>query len=284
MPVVPLADAESVLDRLTPRVLFSDLDGTLVGRGGSLLAGLDGTPTIAAARALLDAHNAHLRIVLISGRTWDRLREVGRVLGTRDAIAELGTVVVIDDKPELIWGETPRDVADTPAAALQQTGALACLLDSFDGRIELHEPPERRQGTILLRGQITVDEANAALRKESFGWARVYDNGRFNRPFSHLGPDRTHALHLTPVGVTKATGVAAYLAHLGLDEHHAAAIGDAPSDLELLGAVGAVFVVANGAWATDAIAHRPDPVILTPHSAGDGWAEAVTALLSHRAP
>jgi len=42
--------------------------------------------------------------------------------------------------------------------------------------------------------------------------------------------------------------------------------------------VGAMFLVANGAWAAAAT----DPataVIVTPSPAGQGWAEAVTALL-----
>ena len=49
MPGLALADAGPVLERLAPALLFSDVDGTLVGRDGSLLADLDGTPTLAAA-------------------------------------------------------------------------------------------------------------------------------------------------------------------------------------------------------------------------------------------
>jgi hypothetical protein len=49
VPAIPLADADGVLDTLDPRVLFSDVDGTLVGRGGSLLADLDGGTSLAAA-------------------------------------------------------------------------------------------------------------------------------------------------------------------------------------------------------------------------------------------
>jgi phosphoglycolate phosphatase len=277
---VPLADAGPILDRLRPRVLFSDVDGTLVGRGGSLLAGFDGTPTLAAAEALLAAHRADLSIVLVSGRPQAKLREVARVLGIRDAIAELGTVLVVDGDAELLWGEVPRDVGDSPADALDRSGALGWLLDRYRGRLEPHEPlPQDRQGTILLRGQLDVAEAAATLADGGYPWASLVDNGRFNRPFSHLGPGRTHAYHLAPAGVTKATAAHRYLERRGLTAEHAAAIGDAPSDLELADVVGAMILVANGAWAAD---ERRD-VIVTEGSAGDGWAEAVTALLARKA-
>jgi hypothetical protein len=111
MPAIPLAAAGEILDRLRPLVLFSDIDGTLVGRGGSLLAGFDGTPTLAAATALLAAHEAELDLVLVSGRPSGKLREVGRVLGIHDAIAELGTVLMLGGETELLWGEVPRDIA-----------------------------------------------------------------------------------------------------------------------------------------------------------------------------
>jgi hydroxymethylpyrimidine pyrophosphatase-like HAD family hydrolase len=281
MPPIPLADADAILDRLRPRVLFSDLDGTLVGRGGSLLAGFDGTPTLAPAKALLAAHQADLTIVLVSGRPYAKLYEVGRVLGIRDAIAELGTVLVVNGEVDLLWGEAPPDLGKTPAQAFDRSGALAWLLDRYQGHLEPHEPlPQDRQGTILLRGQLDVNEAAAALADAGYPWATLVDNGRFNRPFAHLGPGRTHAYHLAPAGVTKATAAHAYLERRGLTAEDAAAIGDAPSDLELTEVVGVVFLVANGAWSLQDRDRRA--VIVTESNAGDGWAEAVSALLARR--
>jgi len=79
--------------------------------------------------------------------------------------------------------------------------------------------------------------------------------------------------------VSKAGTAAAYLAERGLAPGQAAAIGDGPADLELAGVVGAMFLVANGAWAA-ASAPAGQPVIVTPSAAGEGWAEAVAALLA----
>ena len=280
MPGLALADAGPLLDRLAPALLFSDVDGTLVGRDGSLLADLDGRPTLAAAEALVAAHRAGLEVVLVSGRTATQLRETGRLLGTRDAVAELGTVLVRGREEELVWGQAPPDLGDCPAAALERSGALAAVLEGFAGRIEPHTPWHLgRRGTFLLRGQVEVAAADALLADRGLGWARLLDNGRLRGAYPHLGPGPTHAYHLLPAGVSKAGTAAAYLAGRGLAAADAAAIGDSPADLELAGMVGVVFLVANGAWATEA-ADPATPVVVTPSPAGQGWAEAVTALLA----
>jgi hydroxymethylpyrimidine pyrophosphatase-like HAD family hydrolase len=275
-----LADAGPLLDRLAPRLLFSDVDGTLVGRDGSLLADLEGRPTLAAAEALVAAHRAGLEVVLVSGRTAAQLRETGRLLGTRDAVAELGTVLVRGREEELVWGQAPPDLGDCPAAALERSGALAAVLEGFAGRIEPHTPWHLgRRGTFLLRGQVEVAAADALLADRDLGWARLLDNGRLHGAYPHLGPGPTHAYHLLPAGVSKADTAAAYLAGRGLAAADAAAIGDSPADLELAGVAGVLFLVANGAWATEA-ADPATPVVVTPSPAGQGWAEAVTALLA----
>lgn len=278
MTAIPLADADRALAALAPRVLFSDVDGTLVGRGGSLLADLDGGTSLAAAEALVAARRAGLEVVLVSGRTRAQLFEACRLLGLRDAIGELGTVLLRDGKAELQWGQTPREIGATPAEALERSGALETVLAKFAGRIEPHTPwHQGRQGTALLRGQVEAAEVDAALRARGFGWAHLEDNGRLRGPYPHLGDGETHAFHLLPVGVGKAATAAAYLAARGLEAAAAAAVGDGPADLAIADAVGAMFLVANGAWAAEQDPARP--VIVTPSSAGDGFAEVVGALI-----
>jgi hydroxymethylpyrimidine pyrophosphatase-like HAD family hydrolase len=281
MAAFALAEAGQALGALVPSVLFSDVDGTLVGRGGALLADLDGAPSLAAAEALLTARQAGLEIVLVSGRTRAQLWEAARLLGLRDAIAEMGAVLVRDGRAELQWGEAPRDLWETPAVALRRSGALRVVLDGFAGRIEPHVPwHQNRQGTALLRGQVEVAEVDAALRAEGLGWARLLDNGRLRGPYPHLGPGETHAFHLLPAAVSKAATAATYLAARGLAPSQAAAVGDGPADLELADAVGAMFLVANGAWAAAEAGERQ--VIVTPSSAGRGFAEVVRILCSAR--
>jgi phosphoglycolate phosphatase len=275
---IPLAEAHPVLAGLQPRVLFSDVDGTLVGRSASLLADLDGEATLAAAEALIAARRAGLEVVLVSGRTRAQLFEACRLLGLHDAIGELGSVLVRDGKVELQWGETPRDLGTTPAEALERSGALRAVLEEFAGRIEPHSPwHPGRQGTALLRGQVEAAEVNEILKAKGFDWAHLVDNGRLRGSYPHLGGRETHAFHLLPVGVSKALTAATYLAERGLEPRSAAAVGDGPADLEMADAVGAMFLVANGAWAAERDPARQ--VVVTPSSAGGGFAEVVGALI-----
>lgn len=276
-----LISAGGVLDRLRPRVLFSDVDGTLVGKNASFFHGLDGEPTMAAAEALFAAHRAGLEIVLVSGRTRSQLFETGRLLGLRDAIAELGVVVVVEGAAELRWGAVPAGLGETPRAAIQRSGALDLLLKAHAGRLEPHTPWDRgREGTALLRGRVDRAKSDSLLAEAGFDWLWLRDNGRLHAAYPHLGPGEAHAYHLAPRAVTKAASVSHYLHRRGLTPDQAAAVGDSPADLELAEVVGAMFMVANGAWAVErdqALQHR---VITTGASAGDGWAEAVHALVA----
>ncbi|HKF00327.1 MAG TPA: HAD hydrolase family protein [Actinomycetes bacterium] len=278
---LPLAEAAPVLERLRPRVLFSDVDGTLVGRRASLLADLDGRPTLVAASALVAAHTAGLEIVLVSGRTRAQLQESGRLLGVRDAVAELGTVLVVDGGAELEWGRVPRALGPTPAEVLRRSGALDLVLAAFEGRLEFHTPwHEGRQGTALLRGLVDLEQARALLRGEGFDWADLVDNGRLRGAYPRLGlaAGEAHTYHLAPAGVTKGSAAARYLRLRGIGREEAAAVGDSAADLELDAAVGAMFLVGNAGPEARAAA-GPDTVVAAGR-AGEGWAEVVAALLA----
>src|SRR5204863_8834312 len=75
------------------RALYADLDGTLLGPGGSLFLTPDGL-TDAGAEALTSLHRAGVTLVLVSGRTREQMREAGRILQARASIAELGALLI----------------------------------------------------------------------------------------------------------------------------------------------------------------------------------------------
>ena len=63
------------------RCVYVDLDGTLVGRGGSLLHDAEGNVSLMGARALEAAHRADVEVVPVSGRRRDTVREPARAMG-----------------------------------------------------------------------------------------------------------------------------------------------------------------------------------------------------------
>jgi hydroxymethylpyrimidine pyrophosphatase-like HAD family hydrolase len=87
------------------------------------------------------------------------------------------------------------------------------------------------------------------------------------------------AYHLVPRGVSKASAAALYLRRRGVAPTRAVAIGDSAADLEIGGEVAAVVIVANGVAGLDRGAAGAERARSTDASDGDGFAEAVAALL-----
>ena len=274
-----LADhASELVARVSPRVMYVDLDGTLLGPGGSLFARADGGVTEEAAAALATLQRAGVALVPTSGRTGPQVREVARLLAADGYIAELGGIVVRDGTPERRLGEAPP--GSTPVEAMIRSGAAGVLLERNAGRLELHAPWafEDRDVTLLLRGWVDADEASAELAAAGYDWIRLQDNGIIHRRFPSLALDEVHVYHLAPAGVSKRDAVASDLSARDLRPEEAVVIGDAPTDVEASAAVGAGIVVANGAWA----AGDGERVYVTDAANGDGFAEAVRVLVSER--
>jgi phosphoglycolate phosphatase len=271
------AEHTSDLRGFRPRVLYSDLDGTVFGPGGSLFASPGGETSPRAAEAVAALHRAGVELVPVSGRTVRQVREAARLLGARDFIAELGGVTCYELGREVV--RPPFDRGGTPYQALAQSGAAGLLLEAFPGRLVPHAPWsfEAREASMLFRGQVDLGEAREMLGRSGYGWVDLQDNGIIARAFEDLDVPEVHAYHLVPRGVDKATAVRADLRRRGLGPEGAAAVGDSASDSALAPHVGAVFIVANGLVALEG---EPAPnVYQTEGAFGDGFADAVAVLL-----
>jgi hydroxymethylpyrimidine pyrophosphatase-like HAD family hydrolase len=270
-----LAELAASLD---PRVVYTDLDGTLFGPGGSLYATPEGGITEAASEAVAALHRAGTALVPVSGRTETQVREVARILGADGFIAELGGITARGDTIAHEYG-TYRGPG-TPRQQMARSGAAALLLESFAGRLEPHAPWAHadREVTMLFRGHLDLEEARSVLANAGYRWLDLHDNGIIRRSFPGLDVREVHAYHLVPAGVTKASAVAADVGARGLGRREAVAVGDSASDAEVSSHVGAVFIVANGEHAV-AGTDLADNVYLTDAPNGDGFAEVVRGLL-----
>jgi hypothetical protein len=244
------------------KVLYVDVDGTLVGPGGDLFWG----GSLRAAEALLRARRAGLDIVPVSGRGRVQVFELCRLLGFSRGIAELGCIHVGGRDARYELGDFPF-VGETPVEAMLGRGAVQVALDAG---LEPHDPwNEGREATYLLRGSADADQVNGALRAAGFGWCELLDNGRLSRR-----PDgQVHAYHLAPAGTGKPYGVRVDRLHHGLDRTDTAYVGDSASDLDCAAEVGDCWLVANADGDLDG-ARR------TAASYGDGVAEVIDLLLN----
>lgn len=282
--------AESPLGVARPRVVFADLDGTLLGAGGSLFATPGGRRSLEAARGVLDLLEAGIELVPTSGRSRRGMLEPARLLGARSYIAELGALLVEQVLPEEIAIRNFGAAAHvaSPYLEMARSGAGAYLMERFRGRLEPHTPWTRfgREATMLFRGLVDASEATSALAEAGYAWLRVQDNGRLRRTSPTLAVEQVRAYHLTPRGVDKASAVALYLRRRGIPRSRAVAIGDSPADLGIAREAAAVLMVADDADVDargEASAGGGDDVgnaRRTTAGFGEGFAEAVAALLA----
>jgi phosphoglycolate phosphatase len=267
------------------RCVYTDLDGTLLGRGSSLFRDADGGFSLAQSRGLEACHRAGVEVVIMSGRREPQVREAARLMGQTSYIYEAGCAFAIDGETTLLTGEMVPDESGTVYEQMERRGVPKMLFEHFEGRLEYHAPWHHgRILSHLFRGKVDVEEANELLRERGAEDLRLLDNGAIGREMPAIeGP--THAYHLVPRLVSKGGAVAAHARARGYDPADCIAVGDSVEDLEVAASVGRFFVVANGperdpglrgalsAW---------DNATVTEGSMGDGFYEAVVSTLMER--
>ena len=276
----PEARWESVRGGLEEvRVVYTDLDGTMMGPMGNFLLNIRREYTLRPARALVEALERGVDVVPVSGRSGRQLRETARVLGMRNYIAELGVEIVYDlGEKVIINGGALGNACSDLYAAIMETGAPDLLLSRYARRIEYHTPwSDFRDCTPLFRGLVDMEEVNRLLDEESPGLVLV-DNGVLPRTSPTLEVEELRAYHLMPKGVTKEGAAAEDMRLRGFKRSQAIAVGDSSADLPFAREVGAFFLVRNGLYGNPHLLEeisRYDNVIVTEGFLNEGWAEAV---------
>jgi hydroxymethylpyrimidine pyrophosphatase-like HAD family hydrolase len=228
------------------RCLYLDLDGTLLGRGASMLRDGQGKVTIDGVRAVQACLRANVEVVLMSGRRRAQLHEDARLLGQSSYIFEAGACVVLDGEEHWLTGELqPGEL--TIAEQIERKGAPALLLDRYQGRLEYHEPwHTEREVSHLFRGLVDALEVDRLLAEHGHGDLRLLDNGVVNRRSPALAElPHVRGYHLVPKGASKAGGVAFHRRARGYSRGETFAVGDSREDLATAAEVEAFWLVAN---------------------------------------
>ncbi len=260
----------------------------MVGPRGSFWLDADRRLTDEPSTALLALHRAGVHLVLVSGRTRTQLVEAGRIFGADGFIAELGSVVVWSGWREhrVLPGEMPASFdGQAPFDVMSGLGIPQQMFARYPGRLEWHEPWHLgHEVDAMLRGSIDVDEAEAWLTDQGWGWLTLRDNGTL--PISRstgLSPDGlpAHVYHLMPRGLSKGLAVRWDMERRGIDAAEAIAIGDSASDLEMADWVSRLWLTANGLAdpAVAALASVRDNVTICDDAVGLGWSEAIRSIL-----
>jgi phosphoglycolate phosphatase len=253
---------------MSVRCLYLDLDGTLLGRGASLVHDGEGNVSFEGVRAIQACLRADVEIVLMSGRRRLQVAEDARLLGQSAYIFEAGACVVLGagtlgpgvasggrgvepgvpaggEEHWLTGGMLPGEL--TIAEQIERSGAPALLLERYEGRLEYHEPWHlHREVSHLFRGLVDAGEADALLAEHGYAHLRMVDNGVVHRRSQALaGLDHVRGYHLVPVGASKANAVAFHRRVRGYAREQTFAVGDSREDLACAEHVGTFWLVGN---------------------------------------
>lgn len=270
------------------RCLYVDLDGTLLGPGGSLLRGPGGGFSLSGIKALEACSRAGVEVVLYSGRRMASVFEAARLIGQDSYIFEIGCGLVVDG--ELEWltdGVTPSESAGSIYEQIDASGAPALLLERFPGRLEYHTPwSTGREVSHLFRGAVDLEEAAGVLDEAGLGWLRLLDNG-IVREHAKSMPDLpvVSAYHLIPAAASKARAVARHMQARGYAAADCIAAGDSREDMDADSVVGTFWLVANALERDpelESLALARPAVRIAEESFGAGVYEAVVTTLAER--
>jgi hydroxymethylpyrimidine pyrophosphatase-like HAD family hydrolase len=267
------------------RCVYTDLDGTLLGKGASLFHDAEGNFSLLPARALEACHRAGVEVVLKSGRRKAQVMEDARLMGQTAYIYEMGCGLVIDGEETLLTGDLVPSDGKTIHDKIEDSGARRLLFDTYAGRIEHHTPWHlNREISHLMRGLVDAMEVDSLLDEHGHGNLRLVDNGVIAPRDSLPGLEGPpHVYHLIPRAGSKAGAVERHMRARGYTPEECIALGDSREDLGVAPVVGRFFLVANGPEKDPEIMRAAGPnVEVTEGRNGDGFYEAVIRRLAER--
>jgi hydroxymethylpyrimidine pyrophosphatase-like HAD family hydrolase len=276
-------------------IIYTDLDGTMLGKGGALLVDGDGSPSTNTAEALVKVTKANIPVVPVTGRSDFQLVEVTRTCGLNDFIGESGAVISwwtgTDRETHFFLPQWDESILKgrTPIQVMYDIGAAKLLFKHFPGQLEHHLPwNEPRSASEVLRGRIDLVEAQKLLDTLEVP-VEINENGAIDPQVHTLDKPKTehdqiHAYHIVPTGVSKGAAIAEDLKRRGLAKEQALMIGDGMSDLECAPSVGVALMVENARLSPSVVSGIAtyDNAAFVEGKKGDGWVQMAELVLAMR--
>lgn len=251
------------------RAIFLDVDGTYADYG---------IVPDAHVEVVRRARKAGNKVFLCTGRPMTMLTEAITGAGFDGVVASAGAYVVVGDKV-LVNKTFPHELAQRTVAALDANNAVYVLenqeslyvppaaLESLHQIIGAHfrkDSDEPSQGAAAILNGLE----SGAPDGRTFAKAVVFDSPvGMNELIAQIGPgiavvensiaaEGRHAGELFQHGLSKADGIAAAIAHLGISQANTVAFGDGENDLEMVAFAGIGVAIEGSSPALLALADR----------------------------
>jgi len=266
------------------KVIYSDLDGTLLNDKGCLIKDENNNYFFETVRQLGEIGQRGWDIVLASGRNRMQLRYNAQMIGVKNYIAELGTELVYNLGEKIYTTfDTEKIRYDLKYGGKDLLNIVKILKGKFPDKIESNlEWSKYRSNTVLFLGEVDLDLANSLLEEEGYKGLVLVDNGLTSLERLDIKVDKLHIYNLIPSGVDKSSGIKLDKRLRGFDTENCIALGDSIEDLKMASEVQFFFLMRN------AIEHKKeilgelvkyDNVYVTENRMNRGWAEVIGYLL-----
>jgi Cof subfamily protein (haloacid dehalogenase superfamily) len=235
----------------TPRLVASDIDGTLLGPDTTI------SPRTRDVLARLAA--AGTPVVLVTGRPVRWLKVVyDQLAEPLPAICANGAVVYDPVNDEVLRADPlePHLLAEVARRLRAEVPGVAFAVEIADGREmrhEAHYPLRWDADTDAIRAIESLEELCSVPAVKLLARAGEQDPDVFVQLVAGALRGLAEATHssysglveISAVGVTKAAGLAWYCAQLGIAQRDVLAFGDMPNDVPMLTWAGRGVAVAN---------------------------------------
>jgi phosphoglycolate phosphatase len=179
---------------MSMRCLYLDLDGTLLGRGASLVHDGAGKVSLHGVRAIEACLRADVEIVLMSGRRRIQVAEDARLLGQSSYIFEAGACVVLGagllGSARGASASQDRGPDTGPPGAADRTGGVSAAssiqLGVLGGGEEHWLTGEMQPGELTIAQQIELSGAPKLLLECYEGRLEYHEPWHLDREVSHL--------------------------------------------------------------------------------------------------
>ena len=265
------------------RVIYTDLDGTLLNDRGCLVKDIDGNFFFEGVHLLKTISEKGWDLVLVSGRNKLQLRYNAMLVGVKNYIPELGCELVYD------LGKKVHITFDISAYQYEITRGgkdliriTSLLKSAFPGKIESKiEWSMERSYNALFFGEVNLTFANRILTENGYDGLVLVDNGFSKMMSADIDVENPRIYNLVPAGVEKSSAIKLDRKLRALDRKNCIALGDSAEDLKMAKEVHAFFLMRD-AVEMDAdmysLAGNYENVYITNRRMNRGWAEVIKFL------
>jgi HAD superfamily hydrolase (TIGR01484 family) len=266
------------------RVVYTDLDGTLLNDQGCLVKDVSGKYYVEVVKLLARVAKKNWDLVLVSGRNRVQMRHNAQLMGASNYIAELGSELVhnLGEKVYVTF-DTKKYPYNIINCGKDLINIINIFKENFPHKIDSNlDWSKDRAYNALFFGEIDLDKANCVLEKNGYEGLSLVDNGFSKLVNLDLDVKTLHIYNLIPRGVDKSTAIKLDKNMRNFTTENCIALGDSAEDLKMAKEVKFFFLMKDAIERDQNILESLqgfNNVFVTKQKMNRGWVEIISYLL-----